>query len=896
MAQLSKLEGSSIIKNPYEDAAMSSTELNSSGDNNATFDINNNNLHHHYSYSTFDYTSSSSKDFVIPPPLSTSSTTSTTTTTTTTTTTSPLNQLNNISPPPSSPLLRDYEISKLPLRKRHLVPDSFYYNVHQHISISPQSPPTPKHCYSPVITTHTCTTSPKSSSIFSSYENDIVVKQEIDHMMEQRVPSPSHRDSPPQNKSTLAESSDSLNVDLLPRVLQRPQQPSVQQQNEDTMIDEDDVDVEAVDDDDMVGDFKHPEPYEPNLINETVPDRVLHHRNNNNFSFIDQNDLSNSSIYTTNDNDSDDNNDTNDNNTSCSHENNITKTETVIDESVNHHHHHHHTNTTISSPNSIKSTASSSDMTEEEMNDDDDQKSDVVIDSPVKLSTPPIAPPSPFELTKSNSQQNEDVEVDILVNEEDVQKCIISNNNLNHNNNHHTPKKSLKEEGENVTIRHNNTEKDIGIFDSGDETDSDSEIINIDERLYCICKRKYDSKTFMIACDKCDEWYHGECVNISEKDAKKIKSYVCIKCKRKEKEKEKVSSIPLHLINNNSNNNNNNNNHPNSPKLSPKVVQEKKKSSTTNISSPLLSPISPLELKLQSPIRETGNQTIHHHQPSPAKLKAPAPHREHHHHNHHNNNNNNNNNNHETPTKQQQSTSTSKPDLRKCAFSKCNGFASGSSKYCSKECGMANAKEILIKNPSLQKSILSSAAVAAASQLDPSTQKLLSSSNSEDANKLHLLSEKRSEVESKLKKLEKKISEFEKSVQLTKLKFESNSIFVESCKLNGGAAGGESKLYTTSSSSSSPSTSSPSSTQLCIFPIKESTNGICGQHQCTKHLGWEKKRRELFLKEQNFHTKTLRDISLEEKQIHQRIARRNKIQQQTSNNAPSNNTSFSVEV
>lgn len=34
----------------------------------------------------------------------------------------------------------------------------------------------------------------------------------------------------------------------------------------------------------------------------------------------------------------------------------------------------------------------------------------------------------------------------------------------------------------------------------------------------------------MIACDSCEEWYHGDCMNISEKDAKLIIQYICIRC------------------------------------------------------------------------------------------------------------------------------------------------------------------------------------------------------------------------------------------------------------------------------------------------------------------------------------------------------------------------------
>lgn len=35
-------------------------------------------------------------------------------------------------------------------------------------------------------------------------------------------------------------------------------------------------------------------------------------------------------------------------------------------------------------------------------------------------------------------------------------------------------------------------------------------------------------------CDGCEEWYHGDCINISEKEAKHIKHYYCQKCKEED--------------------------------------------------------------------------------------------------------------------------------------------------------------------------------------------------------------------------------------------------------------------------------------------------------------------------------------------------------------------------
>lgn len=50
-----------------------------------------------------------------------------------------------------------------------------------------------------------------------------------------------------------------------------------------------------------------------------------------------------------------------------------------------------------------------------------------------------------------------------------------------------------------------------------------------DGQAYCIC-RSSDSSRFMIACDACEEWYHGDCINISEKEAKLIRQYFCMRC------------------------------------------------------------------------------------------------------------------------------------------------------------------------------------------------------------------------------------------------------------------------------------------------------------------------------------------------------------------------------
>lgn len=78
-------------------------------------------------------------------------------------------------------------------------------------------------------------------------------------------------------------------------------------------------------------------------------------------------------------------------------------------------------------------------------------------------------------------------------------------------------------------------------------------LLKQDGQEYCIC-RSSDSSRFMMqvfkrkknvlffslfkdfliillfysGCDACEEWYHGDCINITEKEAKYIKQFFCV--------------------------------------------------------------------------------------------------------------------------------------------------------------------------------------------------------------------------------------------------------------------------------------------------------------------------------------------------------------------------------
>ncbi|XP_022221729.2 nucleosome-remodeling factor subunit NURF301 isoform X3 [Drosophila obscura] len=52
------------------------------------------------------------------------------------------------------------------------------------------------------------------------------------------------------------------------------------------------------------------------------------------------------------------------------------------------------------------------------------------------------------------------------------------------------------------------------------------------EKLYCVCRTPYDETKFYVGCDLCSNWFHGDCVSITEEASKNLSEFICIDCKK----------------------------------------------------------------------------------------------------------------------------------------------------------------------------------------------------------------------------------------------------------------------------------------------------------------------------------------------------------------------------
>ncbi|KIP11999.1 hypothetical protein PHLGIDRAFT_33082 [Phlebiopsis gigantea 11061_1 CR5-6] len=66
--------------------------------------------------------------------------------------------------------------------------------------------------------------------------------------------------------------------------------------------------------------------------------------------------------------------------------------------------------------------------------------------------------------------------------------------------------------------------------EKGKEDDKEDEEKEVDDRLYCVCRTSYDEDRVMIACDRCDEWYHTQCVNMPDLEVDLVDQFICPLC------------------------------------------------------------------------------------------------------------------------------------------------------------------------------------------------------------------------------------------------------------------------------------------------------------------------------------------------------------------------------
>ena len=71
---------------------------------------------------------------------------------------------------------------------------------------------------------------------------------------------------------------------------------------------------------------------------------------------------------------------------------------------------------------------------------------------------------------------------------------------------------------------------------------------NTDKQLFCYCK--FGESGIMIECEKCSEWYHDECLGLSESDINNIEHFYCNECLNKNSSLSLVFKVPPVVSNN----------------------------------------------------------------------------------------------------------------------------------------------------------------------------------------------------------------------------------------------------------------------------------------------------------------------------------------------------------
>ena len=82
-------------------------------------------------------------------------------------------------------------------------------------------------------------------------------------------------------------------------------------------------------------------------------------------------------------------------------------------------------------------------------------------------------------------------------------------------------------------------DNDNELCDTSDAPEPDpineKKAVEDEEPVYCVCRGPDDGKRFMISCDYCVEWYHGDCIGVKEEEADNIEKFYCNSCIEKNK-------------------------------------------------------------------------------------------------------------------------------------------------------------------------------------------------------------------------------------------------------------------------------------------------------------------------------------------------------------------------
>eukprot|EP00040_Diaphanoeca_grandis_P005827 m.34675 g.34675 ORF g.34675 m.34675 type:complete len:242 (-) comp17018_c0_seq1:66-791(-) len=76
-----------------------------------------------------------------------------------------------------------------------------------------------------------------------------------------------------------------------------------------------------------------------------------------------------------------------------------------------------------------------------------------------------------------------------------------------------------------------NVEYELPVFFCRTFYDREKKKLREELPVYCYCRQPSNPDKPLISCDKCEEWYHGDCVGITPTQADAMKSWSCPTCR-----------------------------------------------------------------------------------------------------------------------------------------------------------------------------------------------------------------------------------------------------------------------------------------------------------------------------------------------------------------------------